>query len=121
MGHRRSTGDGLGPRHGQPEVDTEVATSLAATFQALSAPSRLRLLAVLRDGSRTVGELVEAVGMEQSAVSHQLRLLREAGFVVSERQGRHIAYRLFDDHVTELLDQALFHTEHVRLGLLQSP
>ena len=54
--------------------------------------------------------------MEQSAVSHQLRLLRNLGLVEGERQGRHIEYRLHDDHVAALIEQAIYHAEHVRLG-----
>lgn len=121
MGHRRISDGGGSVRHAQPEVDQDAAVLLAATFQALAGPSRLRILAVLREGPRTVGELVDAVGMEQSAVSHQLRLLREAGFVAADRRGRHVAYRLFDAHVPALLDQALYHAEHVRLGLRDAP
>lgn len=55
--------------------------------------------------------------MEQSAVSHQLRLLRNLGLVVGERQGRHIEHSLYDDHVAELIKQAILHGEHVRLGV----
>ncbi len=54
--------------------------------------------------------------MEQSAVSHQLRLLRHLGWVVGERRGRRIVYALHDSHVADLLDQAVYHIEHVRLG-----
>jgi len=55
--------------------------------------------------------------MEQSAVSHQLRLLRHLGLVTSERQGRSIVYALHDAHVGVLLEEAIYHVEHVRLGL----
>lgn len=112
MGHQRA---GHRPK---PDLDIETAQSVAATLQALATPSRLRILACLQDGAHSVGELTEAVGMEQSAVSHQLRHLRGLGFVIAERQGRHIIYRLFDDHVAELIDQALFHAEHLRLAAL---
>lgn len=74
------------------------------------------ILSILRDQSATVGELTEALGMEQSAVSHQLRLLRMMGMVTATRHGRSITYSLFDNHVAELLDQAIYHAEHVRLG-----
>jgi DNA-binding transcriptional ArsR family regulator len=57
--------------------------------------------------------------MEQSAVSHQLRLLRHLGLVVSERRGRQVIYDLHDPHVGELLEQAIGHSEHVRLGRRQ--
>jgi ArsR family transcriptional regulator, nickel/cobalt-responsive transcriptional repressor len=55
--------------------------------------------------------------MEQSAVSHQLRLLRTLGLVDTERRGRHIVYFLFDEHVSELIEQAVFHAEHLTLGV----
>ena len=90
-------------------------------LQALATPSRLLILGRLRQGRATVGELSEAVGMEQSAVSHQLRLLRNLGLVEGERQGRSINYALYDNHVAELLDQAIFHTEHLRLGATDRP
>ncbi len=64
----------------------------------------------------TVGELTEALGLEQSAVSHQLRHLRDLGFVLAERHGRHVAYQLFDDHIVGLIDQAHSHAEHLRLA-----
>jgi len=54
--------------------------------------------------------------MEQSAVSHQLRLLRNLGLVEGQREGRRIIYSLYDDHVAELIEQAIYHAEHVRLG-----
>jgi DNA-binding transcriptional ArsR family regulator len=54
--------------------------------------------------------------MEQSAVSHQLRLLRHLGLVVSERRGRQMIYDLHDPHVGELLEEAIGHSEHVRLA-----
>lgn len=57
--------------------------------------------------------------MEQSAVSHQLRLLRELGFVTAQRHGRHIQYQLYDSHIGELIEQTLSHAEHLRLGLVE--
>lgn len=98
-------------------LDTATAKAVATTLQALATPSRLLLLARLREGPASVGELVAAVGMEQSAVSQQLRVLRNLGLVEGERQGRHIVYALYDDHVAELIDQAIYHAEHLRSGL----
>ncbi len=97
-------------------LDAHTAKSVATTMQALSTPSRLMILGRLRRGPATVGEPALDVAMEQSAVSHQLRLLRNLGLVEGERRGRSIVYRLYDDHVSELLDQAVFHSEHLRLG-----
>jgi DNA-binding transcriptional ArsR family regulator len=59
--------------------------------------------------------------MEQSAVSHQLRLLRNLGLVQGQRQGRHIHYSLYDNHVAELIDQAIYHAEHLQLGATGRP
>lgn len=104
--------------HSRPgRVDVDTARVVAQTMQALATPSRVRILACLREDARSVGELAEAVGMEQSAVSHQLRVLRHLGLVIGSREGRRIVYALHDDHVGVLLDEALFHVEHVRLGL----
>ncbi|GAB7035193.1 metalloregulator ArsR/SmtB family transcription factor [Streptomyces sp. NPDC021749] len=102
-------------------LDAVGAADVAATLQALSTPSRLRILARLQEGPCAVGDLATAVGMEQSACSHQLRLLRNLGLVTGERNGRSIVYALHDHHVAELLDQALYHVEHLRLGLRDEP
>ncbi|KAB2812969.1 metalloregulator ArsR/SmtB family transcription factor [Pimelobacter simplex] len=98
-------------------LDAAAAKSLAATLQALATPSRLLILDRLRRGPATVSELVEAIGMEQPAVSQQLRVLRNLGLVTGNREGRSIVYELYDDHVSALLDQAIYHGEHLRLGL----
>ncbi|UGT61620.1 ArsR/SmtB family transcription factor [Nocardia asteroides] len=97
-------------------LDAAAAAHVATTLQALATPSRLLILTELRHGPRPVSELAEAVGMEQSAVSHQLRLLRNLGLVVGNRSGRSIVYSLYDAHVAQLLDEAVYHSEHLRLG-----
>lgn len=86
-------------------------------MQALATPSRVRILGRLREGALSVNELAGAVGMEPSAVSHQLRLLRHLGFVVGHREGRNVVYDLHDDHVAHLLAEAISHVEHLQLGL----
>ncbi|MDX6487289.1 MAG: ArsR family transcriptional regulator, nickel/cobalt-responsive transcriptional repressor [Gaiellaceae bacterium] len=100
-------------------VDAGTAQQIAETMQALATPSRVRILARLREGACTVNDLAEAVEMEGSAVSHQLRVLRHLGLVVGERDGRSVVYALHDSHVADLLDQAVFHVEHLRLGLVE--
>jgi DNA-binding transcriptional ArsR family regulator len=99
------------------QLDAHFAGAVADTMQALATPSRVRILGRLRGGAASVNELAEAVGMEASAVSHQLRLLRHLGFVVGQRDGRRIVYDLYDDHVAHLLDEAISHVEHLQLGL----
>ncbi|MBE9373646.1 helix-turn-helix transcriptional regulator [Saccharopolyspora sp. HNM0983] len=98
-------------------LDEAAATQVASTLQALATPSRLRILTELRHDPMQVTSLAEAVGMEQSAVSHQLRLLRNLGLVTGTRSGRTIVYSLYDDHVAQLLDEAIYHSEHLRLGI----
>ncbi|MBK3623288.1 winged helix-turn-helix transcriptional regulator [Streptomyces sp. MBT49] len=118
MGHGADDTNHATPRE---RLDTAGATDVAATLQALATPSRLYILARLQESPCAVGDLAEAVGMEASACSHQLRLLRNLGLVTGERRGRSIVYALYDNHVAELLEQALFHVEHLRLGLRDAP
>jgi ArsR family transcriptional regulator, nickel/cobalt-responsive transcriptional repressor len=106
-----------GNLHDTERLDPSFAAAVAETMQALATPSRVRILGRLRAGAQTVGELAEAVAMEPSAVSHQLRVLRHLGFVVGRRDGRHVVYDLYDDHVADLLDEAVSHVEHLQLGL----
>lgn len=106
---------------GPARLEPDDAEQIARTLQALSTPSRLRILSELRLRPCTVGELTHALHLEQSAVSHQLRLLRMSGLVTSTRDGRHVTYALYDDHVAALLDEAVYHAEHVRLGRAASP
>ena len=97
--------------------DASFARMAAESIQALSTPSRLRILARLHAGAASVNDLAAAVGMESSAVSHQLRTLRHLGLVTGHRDGRQVVYELYDDHVADLLEQVVSHIEHVRLGL----
>jgi ArsR family transcriptional regulator, nickel/cobalt-responsive transcriptional repressor len=98
-------------------IDEQTAASVAMTMQALATPSRLLILGRLRRGPAPVGELAADVGMEQSAVSHQLRMLRHLGLVTGQRTGRTVVYALFDSHVAMLLDEAVYHAEHLHLGV----
>jgi DNA-binding transcriptional ArsR family regulator len=89
------------------KLSEKEAERVADAMFALSAPSRVRILACLRTGPHAVSEITEAIGMEQSAVSHQLRVLREYRFVRAERKGRRRMYGLYDDHVAALVDDAV--------------
>jgi len=97
-------------------IDAAVAADVATAMQALAAPSRVLILGRLRAGPWSVGELAREVGMSQPAVSQQLRVLRHLGLVIGERRGRHVVYDLHDDHVAALVDEAVYHVEHLRLG-----
>ncbi len=82
---------------------------VAAIFKAISEPSRLKILFALRHGEMCVFHIVEAVGGAQSAVSHQLRLLKACGMVKSRRDGQNIVYSLSDEHVVAVLELACAH------------
>jgi ArsR family transcriptional regulator, nickel/cobalt-responsive transcriptional repressor len=92
------------------------AHDVARLMGALSTSSRVRILSRLRSGACPVGELSTELEMEQPAVSHQLRVLRDLGLVVGNRRGRQVVYGLFDSHVASLLDEALRHIDHVATG-----
>lgn len=89
------------------------AEGLAGSLQAFATASRLRILWALLGGERPVDDLVRASGLSQSATSHQLRLLRDANLLASERKGRQIFYRLHDHHLPDLLAAMRHHHEHV--------
>ncbi len=96
-------------------VPLETAQAAAEIMRALSSTSRVRILDRLRHTPCSVGDLADAVGLEQNAVSNHLRLLRHLALVTSERQGRHVIYALHDEHVNELLEQVLAHVAHLPL------
>jgi DNA-binding transcriptional ArsR family regulator len=79
---------------------------LAKYFRALGDPTRLRVLELLGDGERSVGELVGALGLPQPKVSNHLACLRWCGFVTTRREHRTIHYRLADDRVDEIVTLA---------------
>jgi len=92
-------------------MSDELAERVADTMFALSTPSRVQILGCLMDAPRTVTELTDALGMEQSAVSHQLRILREHMLVEAEWHGRKRVYTLFDQHVVVLLEETVRHVQ----------
>ena len=77
---------------------------------------RLRILSALSVQPSTVTELSEQLHIGQTTTSNHLRLLRHLSLVIGTRDGRHIHYSLFDDHVSELLEEAIGHLEHLPGG-----
>src|ERR687886_2913302 len=82
------------------------ADLVAKYFRALGDPTRVRILALVRERERSVGELVAALGAAQPRVSNHLACLRWCGFVVARREHRTVYYRLADDRVVELVSLA---------------
>lgn len=93
-------------------LDEEIAKKLAELFSAFSDPSRLRLISVLVQAESNVGSLAEAVGLSESATSHQLRGLRQIRLVATRKEGREVYYRLDDEHIKDLYMQGLTHLRH---------
>ncbi len=87
-------------------------TGMTEIFSALADPTRLRIVAALASTELCVCDLAATVGLSQSAVSHQLRVLRDRGLVRSRKEGRRAYYRLDDDHVSTLYRQAFDHAQH---------
>ena len=90
-------------------LPTAEAQDLAAIFSVLADPTRVRLVAALAERELCVCDLANVLGLRQSTVSHQLRLLRALRVVRFRKEGRVAYYALDDDHVTGLLHQGLDH------------
>ena len=88
------------------------AIQLAELFSALSDASRIRIISLLLDGEMSVSTLAEGLKMTESAVSHQLRGLRQMHLVRARKDGRQVFYTLEDDHVAKLYNMGLDHVEH---------
>jgi DNA-binding transcriptional ArsR family regulator len=85
-------------------LSDEIISLVAERFRALSEPARLQLLNALRDGERSVTELMEETGLGQANVSKHLRVLHGLGFVERRKEGLYVYYRLADECVFELCD-----------------
>lgn len=88
------------------EIDDEESSSELDIFKAVADPNRLRILKLLREGELCVCEIMTALDIRQSATSHHLSVLKEAGLVKERRDGKWSYYRLSDGAVIEILKQA---------------
>lgn len=96
----------------QSLAENQQTVQLAELFRALGDPSRLRIIATLIEGEKNVGTLAGLVALSESAVSHQLRTLRQLRLVRTRKQGREVYYALDDDHVADLYRRGLDHVLH---------
>lgn len=90
-------------------LPAETITALADTFRILGDPTRIRIVDALAAGQLCVHEISEHIGISESAVSHQLRLMRSMRIVRARREGRCVYYTLDDQHVLDLFQQGLRH------------
>lgn len=93
----------------QTMEDTQVLYALSDFFKVMSDSTRVRIMAVLDNGELCVCDLSEVLGMTKSAVSHQLRVLKDAQLVKFRREGKNVFYSLKDDHVKMILDMGIAH------------
>lgn len=94
------------------ELDDETLFMVSQTFKALSDSTRIRILHLLSLGERSVNEISELLSLQQSTVSHQLRFLKNIRLVKFRRAGTTLYYSIDDDHVIDLLNQAIDHASH---------
>ena len=87
----------------------ETLDAIAELFKAFGDTTRVEILSLLLQQERCVGDIAEEVGLSQSAVSHQLRLLKQMHLVKYRREGKNILYSLADDHVRTILEMGLEH------------
>ncbi|HHV44538.1 MAG TPA: helix-turn-helix transcriptional regulator [Firmicutes bacterium] len=90
----------------------ELANKLAETFRVLGDPTRIRIIHLLFQKPRCVGDIAQLLDMSQSAISHQLRSLRNMRLVKYYREGKNVIYSLDDDHIVGLFKEGLDHILH---------
>lgn len=91
--------------------DEESLYDLAEVFKVFGDSTRIRILYVLFEAEVCVCDLAQLLQMNQSAISHQLRILKQAGLVKSRREGKSVFYSLADGHVRTIIDQGMEHVQ----------
>lgn len=89
--------------------DSDTLYELSNLFKMFGDPTRVKILSCLQIRDMYVGELAETLDMSDSAVSHQLRVLRSSKLVKGNKEGKEVKYSLDDDHVTKILEYGLTH------------
>ena len=100
---------GVGEQIRRQLPDDETVFALAELFKVLGDPTRAKILGCLQIRDLCVGEIADILGMSDSAVSHQLRVLRGIKLVKGTKEGKEVKYSLDDDHVTKIMECGLTH------------
>ena len=98
----------------EKELQMEFVQEMAEFFKIFGDGTRIRVLQTLMEGEKNVGALAEVLEMSQSAVSHQLRVLRQNDLVKYRKEGKVVFYSLDDEHVENVLQQGMAHLRHKR-------
>ncbi|MCI8285176.1 MAG: winged helix-turn-helix transcriptional regulator [Firmicutes bacterium] len=101
---------------GEQMLDKDTFAEMVELFKAFSDNTRLRILFALSESELCVCDISELLGMSQSAISHQLRVLKSTDLVKFEKRGKQVYYSLDDDHVRRIFKQAFEHVKHKRTG-----
>jgi ArsR family transcriptional regulator, lead/cadmium/zinc/bismuth-responsive transcriptional repressor len=105
-------------RHAQTAIPPEaLLTVVVEAFEALADPTRARILYALGRETLCVRDLAIVAGVSESAMSHQLHLLRDRRVVKARREGTTMYYSVDDQHVAAMIREAEYHADHVRQGL----
>jgi len=112
---RRRMPQGAGSQMGrltERVLDDATIVRMTELFKAMGDPTRLRIVSALSPGELCVRDIASSVGLSQSAVSHQMKTLRDLHLVRAHKEGRRVFYSLDDDHVHYLFHQGLDHVRH---------
>ena len=90
-------------------VNKQTQEQIAELFKGFADPTHVQILSLLQDGELCVNDIAHAVELSQSAVSHQLRILKQMHLIKYRREGKNILYSLADDHVRTILKMGLEH------------
>ena len=93
-------------------ISKELITAAAAFFQVVGDETRMKVLCAITGKELCVNDIADVVDMTKSAVSHQLKLLKDEGLVKNRREGKNMFYSLDDQHVVDIIDIAFTHIEH---------
>ncbi len=96
----------------------DIISDVAVFLKIFSDKTRIRLLNLLLKGEMNVGELSQQMHMSQSAISHQLRVLRHNNLVTARKDGKNVYYSIYDEHVKLLLNQCIVHVTNTKERLL---
>lgn len=93
-------------------LDQKIALKLSGIFKVLSDPTRINILNILKHGDNSVTEIALKLNMTHSAISHQLRILKDKNLVKYNKKGKEVFYAFADHHVLSIYNQALEHIQH---------
>ena len=103
-------------KDGMKNVDLDTLFELSEFFKFFGDTTRIRIIHLMLSGELSVNEIAEKLNLEQSVVSHQLRILRTANLVKPRREGRKMFYSLDDDHIGLIFNTGLTHILHKKKG-----